>query len=82
MTKVAMLDSIMEKQQANKLTVEEYSKVLEEHDWYFSYSDDHRVWKKGHDQSTYINKLAEQDPALREALQQFLRARNMLADNE
>jgi hypothetical protein len=82
MTKVAMLDSIMEKQQANKLTVEEYSKVLEEHDWYFSYSDDHRVWKRGHDQSTYINKLAEQDPALREALQQFLRARNMLADNE
>ena len=82
MTKVAMLDSILEKQQANKLTVEEYSKVLEEHDWYFSYSDDHRVWKKGHDQSTYINKVAEQDPALREVLQQFLRARNMLADNE
>ena len=64
------------------LTVEEYSKVLEDHDWYFSYSDDHRAWKRGRDQSTFINKLAAQDPALKEVLQQFLRARNMLADNE
>ena len=64
------------------LTVEEYSKVLEDHDWYFSYSDDHRAWKRGDDQSTFINKLAAQDPALKEVLQQFLRARNMLADNE
>lgn len=25
----------------------EFYDELEKHDWYYSYSDDHRVWKKG-----------------------------------
>ena len=65
---------------ARQTGVEEFSKRLEQHDWYFSYSDDHRAWKKGHDESTAINRLAAKDPALKEVLQQFLRHRNMLAD--
>ena len=65
---------------ARQTSIEEFSKRLEQHDWYFSYSDDHRAWKKGHDESTAINRLAAKDPTLKEVLHQFLRHRNMLAE--
>jgi spore coat protein CotF len=64
---------------ARQTCIEEFSKRLEQHDWYFSYSDDHRAWKKGHDESNAINMLAAKDPALKEVLHQFLRHHNMLA---
>ena len=35
----------------------ELRKILENHDWFYSYSDDHRVWQKGRDQSADINTL-------------------------
>ena len=34
----------------------EFGKSLKHHDWYYAYSDDHRVWKAGHAvQSTLSN---------------------------
>lgn len=32
-----------------KSDIEKYVEHLEYHDWYFNYSDDHRVWSAGND---------------------------------
>jgi hypothetical protein len=29
------------------VSIEEYYHMLERHDWFYNYSDDHRVWKAG-----------------------------------
>lgn len=31
--------------------------LLSTHDWYYAYSDDHRVWQRGRDQSNDIQAL-------------------------
>lgn len=33
----------------------EFEKLLQAHDWTYTYSDDHRVWKKGVAEETQIN---------------------------
>lgn len=35
-------------------------KALKGHDWYYSYSDDHRVWDRGRQASERIGSLMEQ----------------------
>jgi len=30
--------------------------LLKTHDWFYQYSDDHRVWKKGRDQEDEIRR--------------------------
>ncbi len=34
-------------------------KLLRKHDWYFEYSDDHKVWQRGVTQRAAINAEAE-----------------------
>jgi hypothetical protein len=29
------------------MTVKEYFQKLQQHDWFYDYSDDHRVWQRG-----------------------------------
>lgn len=29
------------------MNTEEYTEALKAHDWYYEWSDDHRVWQKG-----------------------------------
>jgi hypothetical protein len=42
----------------------ELSNELKQLDWYYEYSDDHRVWSAGHDAyTTIVNKLAGLDDA-------------------
>ncbi len=31
-------------------------KILKKHDWYFDYSDDHRVWEKGRNERDEIRR--------------------------
>lgn len=31
-------------------------KILQTHDWYFDYSDDHRAWQRGRDQRDEIRR--------------------------
>ena len=33
--------------QVSRENIREYFKQLRYHDWYYNYSDDHRVWKAG-----------------------------------
>ena len=34
-------------------------KMLETHDWYYDYSDDHRYWTRGRDEARDIRALRE-----------------------
>ena len=38
----------------------ELKRLLAEHDWYFEYSDDFRVWRVGSDQRKAIKALAKE----------------------
>lgn len=38
-------------------TLEDYQKALAAHDWYYDYSDDHRVWKQGLAQRDRIREM-------------------------
>lgn len=37
----------------------DYNKLLNSWDYYYSYSDDHRVWSKGEAQTSEINRIAQ-----------------------
>ena len=39
----------------------EFFKLLEQHDWYYQYSDDHRAWSKGNDQSKRLQAIIQED---------------------
>ena len=42
---------------------DQYIKVLKQHDWFYEYSDDHRVWDKGRGKRHELGKLqSEVDP--------------------
>ena len=40
----------------------EFFKLLEKHDWYYQYSDDHRAWEKGSNESKRIQAIAQEIP--------------------
>ena len=42
-----------------KMEINEYFQLLESHDWFYNYSDDHGVWKKGNEQQKVIVAAAE-----------------------
>jgi len=39
--------------------MERLIEMLRNHDWYFDYSDDHRVWRRGVEERNQIRKEAE-----------------------
>jgi hypothetical protein len=42
-----------------KATMSTLIEMLRNHDWYFEYSDDHKVWQRGATQRAAINAEAE-----------------------
>jgi len=42
------------------MTLETFKSMLETHDWFYSYSDDHRYYKRGSDQRALINKALDE----------------------
>ena len=34
-----------------------FAKRIKHHDWYYGYSDDHRVWRRGHDESGALRRM-------------------------
>ena len=44
---------------AKKKKLQELEKLLKSHDWYFSYSDDGRAYRKGRDEQDKIRKLVD-----------------------
>lgn len=51
-------NKIMDNNQNNK--VEQLSKLLKEHDWYYNQSDDSRIWEEGQKKHDEIIKLREE----------------------
>lgn len=43
------------------MTNEEFFDLLERHDWYYNYSDDHRVWKKGSEASKRLQAIIQEN---------------------
>lgn len=39
----------------------EFFKLLESHDWYYQYSDDHRAWEKGSKESKRLQSIIQED---------------------
>ena len=39
--------------------IQQYEEKLSSHDWYYVYSDDHRIWTSGEAQSRELNKLSK-----------------------
>ena len=44
--------------------LEQYYKDLEKHDWYYNYSDDHRAWTKGLNESKRLQAICQEDDTL------------------
>jgi hypothetical protein len=44
------------------MTLKEYWKILNGHDWYYNYSDDQRVWRAGCDAQKRIEGIAKESP--------------------
>lgn len=42
------------------ITLSEFEEMCRRHDWFFQYSDDHRAWEAGRDESHKIS-LAQTD---------------------
>jgi len=40
----------------------EFFKLLEKHDWFYQYSDDHRAWTKGRDEAGRLQAIIQEDP--------------------
>jgi hypothetical protein len=55
----------------------EFMKLLMNHDWWYVYSDDHRIWKRGTDQRTEIYNAMEDNEELKEVYSQYLKDHNM-----
>jgi hypothetical protein len=45
--------------------LEEFYTMLEGHDWYFDYSDDHRAWDKGRKERYAIQAKMQENDKLR-----------------
>jgi hypothetical protein len=45
-------------------SVEEYFKELVRHDWFYHYSDDHRAYTKGQDNSRRIQAVCQENELL------------------
>jgi hypothetical protein len=49
----------------------EFFKLLEKHDWYYHYSDDHRAWEKGSKESKRIQAIAQEIPLFLEMYRDY-----------
>ena len=43
------------------MNIQEFYDELEKHDWFYAYSDDHRVWKKGADNRMRLLRLISEN---------------------
>ena len=45
------------------MTLEQYKKELMQHDWYYQFSDDHRIWQRGESTLAELRYIAKQNGA-------------------
>lgn len=44
------------------VTEEQFKQLLEEHDWYYGFSDDQRIWERGERTLRRIKQLMKDNP--------------------
>lgn len=60
-------------------TLEEFNQYVQKlsaHDWYFDYSDDHRVWSRGNEKSKELQSKAKSDPVYKGAYEAYVAFNN------
>lgn len=53
------------------MTLKEFYKELESHDWFYAFSDDHRYWSSGVQNYKRLEKIAEESPAHQKLLKDY-----------
>ncbi len=53
------------------ITLREFYELLEKHDWYYMYSDEYRVWKKGEEEASTIQQIVKQSEEHRKLLEEY-----------
>lgn len=46
------------------VTPKEFYAMLEQHDWFYGYSDDHRVWTAGSEANRKLQAIVQENPLL------------------
>ncbi len=54
------------------MSEEDYLKLLKGHDWYYQYSDDHSVWKRGSEAAQRLTTLAKNDAKLKDLYNNYI----------
>ncbi len=54
------------------MSEEDYLKLLKGHDWYYQYSDDHSVWKRGSEAAQRLITLAKNDAKLKDLYNNYI----------
>ena len=44
------------------MDIQEFFKLLENHDWFYQYSDDHRAWEKGRKEGQRLQSIIQEVP--------------------
>lgn len=55
-------------------SLDEFQELLEQHDWYYTHSDDHSVWKRGEEMGRHIRRLADSSSEHLELYNKYLRS--------
>lgn len=58
------------------MSKEKFRCMLENHDWYYEYSDNYKLFCSGRDQLSKIERIASSDPGLREIYDDFVKKLN------
>lgn len=61
--------------------LENYIEQLTNHDWFYSYSDDNRVWRSGVEREKYLVDLSKTHPMFAEAYKAWLTYINTLVQS-
>ncbi len=44
------------------MNLEQYKKELDNHDWWYDYSDDHKTWKRGSENWKRLQEIGNESP--------------------
>ena len=44
------------------MNLEQYKQELNNHDWWFDYSDDHKTWKRGSENWKRLQEIGKESP--------------------
>ena len=54
------------------MNLKDYYDMLEKHDWYYSYSDDHKVWMRGNKAQDLLEELAEESEEFKDLYENYM----------